>query len=57
MLSDIEGKKFIKLSRTSDIKDSQTSAEMLAQELLDSGGGNILEEIRRSRNDEVNNSN
>jgi len=51
VISDIEGYKYIKRSKTADINESQSCAEELAQELLNAGGREILEQIRSSRND------
>jgi len=53
MISDVEGKKYIKRSKTSRINEANSCAEKLAQELLAAGGQEILEQIRNSRNDEI----
>jgi len=53
MLSDVEGKKYIKRSKTSRINEANSCAEKLAQELLAAGGREILDQIRNSRNDEI----
>lgn len=42
MLSDVEGKKYIKLSKTSRINEANSCAVKLAQELLACGGQEIL---------------
>ena len=54
MLSDVEGKKYIKRSKTSRINESKSCAEKLAQELLAGGGREILVQIRKSGTDKVN---
>ncbi|MCH8120124.1 MAG: hydroxymethylbilane synthase [Planctomycetes bacterium] len=53
MLSDVEGKKYIKRSKTSRINEANSCAEKLAQEMLAAGGREILDQIRNSRNDEI----
>ncbi len=53
MLSDVEGKKYIKRSKTSRINEAKSCAVKLAQELLAAGGQEILDQIRNSRNDEI----
>ena len=53
MISDVEGKKYIKLSKTADINEAKSCAKELAQELLTAGGQEILDQIRNSRNDEI----
>jgi len=53
MISDVEGKKYIKRSKTSRINEAKSFAVKLAQELLAAGGREILEQIRNSRNDEI----
>ena len=53
MLSDVEGKKYIKRSKTSRINEANSCAEKLAQEMLAGGGREILDQIRNSRNDEI----
>jgi len=53
MLSDVEGKKYIKRSKTGRVNEAKTCAEKLAQELLAAGGQEILDRIRNSRNDEI----
>jgi len=50
VISDVEGEKYIKRSMTSKIDQANIAAEKLAQELLNAGGQEILEEIRNSRN-------
>ena len=49
MISDVEGKNFISLKETAAIADAKSLAEELAGRLLDSGGREILDDIRRSR--------
>jgi len=49
MISDVEGKKYIKRSKTSCINEAKSCAEELAQELLAAGGQEILDQIRNSR--------
>jgi len=51
MVSDIEGKKYIKRSKTGCINEAKSCAMELTQELLAAGGQEILEQIRKSRND------
>ncbi len=51
IISDVEGKRYIKRSRTANIDEAKSCAEELAQELLNAGGREILEQIRNSRND------
>jgi len=51
MVSDMEGKKYIKRSKTGCINEAKSYARELAQELLAAGGQEILEQIRKSRND------
>ncbi len=51
MISDVEGKKYIKRSKTGRIDKVKTCAEELAQEMLDAGGWEILEQLRKDRND------
>ncbi|MGD2094890.1 MAG: hydroxymethylbilane synthase [Phycisphaerales bacterium] len=46
MISDVEGKQYIKRSRAGRIDEAKTCAEELAQEMLDAGGREILEKIR-----------
>ncbi len=53
MLSDVEGKKYIKRSRIDCISEAESCARELAQDLLDAGGQEILDQIRNSRNDEI----
>ncbi|MCP4257594.1 MAG: hydroxymethylbilane synthase [Planctomycetes bacterium] len=50
VISDVEGNKYIKRSMTSKLDQANICAEKLAQELLNDGGREILEEIRNSRN-------
>jgi hydroxymethylbilane synthase len=49
MISDVEGKKYVKLSKTSHIDQAKRCAEKLAEELLAAGGREILDQIRDSR--------
>jgi hydroxymethylbilane synthase len=51
VISDVEGDKYIKRSMTGHIDQANLCAEKLAQELLNAGGREILEQIRNSRND------
>jgi len=53
MVSDVEGKKYIKRSKTGCISEAKSCAKELAQELLAAGGQEILDEIRNSRNGEI----
>jgi hydroxymethylbilane synthase len=53
MISDVEGKKYIKRSKTSCINEAKSCAKELAQELLAAGGQEILEQIKNRRNDEI----
>jgi len=53
MISDVEGKKYIKRSKTSCINETKSCAKELAQEMLSAGGQEILDQIRNSRNDEI----
>ncbi len=51
VISDVEGDKYIKRSKTANINEAKSCAEELAQELLSAGGREILDQIRNSRND------
>jgi hydroxymethylbilane synthase len=51
VISDVEGDKYIKRSKTANIDEAKSCAEELAQELLTAGGREILDQIRNSRND------
>ena len=51
MISDIEGKKFIKRSKTSPLNQAKASAEHLEQQLLAAGGQEILDQFRDERNE------
>lgn len=51
VISDVEGVKYIKRSKTANINEAKFCAEELAQELLHAGGREILDQIRNSRND------
>jgi len=46
MLSDLEGKRYIKRSKTAPIDQAKMCAEKLARELLTNGGQEILDQIR-----------
>ncbi|MBC8468689.1 MAG: hydroxymethylbilane synthase [Planctomycetes bacterium] len=50
VISDVEGDKYIKSSKTANINEAKSCAEELAQELLQAGGREILDQIRNSRN-------
>ncbi len=50
VISDVEGDKYIKRSKTANISEAKSCAEELAQELLNAGGREILDQIRNSRN-------
>jgi hydroxymethylbilane synthase len=49
VISDVEGKKYIKRSKSSCISEAESCARELAQELLAAGGQEILDQIRNSR--------
>jgi hydroxymethylbilane synthase len=49
VISDVEGSTSTKRSMTGQINRANACAEKLAQELLDAGGQEILEQIRKSR--------
>ena len=49
MISDLEGKKYIKRSKTDSLGDAETSAKKLAEEMLTAGGQKILDQIRNTR--------
>lgn len=49
MICDVEGRQYIRLSRTGQVGQAKMIAEELAEELLARGGREILEEIRQSR--------
>jgi hydroxymethylbilane synthase len=51
VISDVEGDKYIKRSKTANINEAKSCAEELAQELLNAGGREILEQIRNNRNE------
>ncbi len=51
MIADIDGKKYIKRSKTASVDDTETCAEELAQELLTASGQKILDQIRKGRKD------
>jgi len=48
MISDIEGKTYIRRSQTCDLDQVHTCATELAREMLDAGGREILDQIRNS---------
>ncbi|MHC4570658.1 MAG: hydroxymethylbilane synthase [Planctomycetota bacterium] len=48
MISDVEGRKYIKRSKTASTDEAETCAEELAQELLTAGGQKILNQIKNS---------
>jgi len=48
MISDVEGKTYIRRSQTCDPDQAQTCATDLAQEMLDAGGQEILDQIRNN---------
>ena len=50
VISDVEGQKYVKRKISGQINQANSCAEQLAQELLQAGGKEILEEIRKSRN-------
>ena len=49
MISDLEGKKYIKRSKTDSLNNAETSAKKLAAELLTAGGQQILDQIRNTQ--------
>ena len=49
MISDLEGKTYIRRSRTASRAQAMTCATELAHEMLDAGGRQILQQIRGSR--------
>jgi len=49
MISDVDAKKYIKLSKTDAVGNAETCAKKLAGELLAAGGKEILDEIRNTR--------
>ena len=51
MVSDIDNKKCVKKSGTAKLRDAQNLANQIAYELLNSGGREILENIRKSKKD------
>ena len=51
VISDVEGDKYFIRSITGHINQANTYAEKLAQELLNAGGREILDQIRNNRND------
>jgi len=48
VISDLDGKKYIKRSKTDSLNNAKTCAEKLAQELLAAGGQEILNQIRNT---------
>jgi len=46
VISDVEGRKYVKLSRTAAVNEARPCAEGLARGLLTGGGAEILEQIR-----------
>ena len=50
MIADIDGKNLIKRSSSSPVNQSKACAQKLAEELLEAGGREILEQIKNSRN-------
>ncbi len=48
MISDIEGKKYIQLSKTASVDQAKVCAKKLAQELLTAGGKQILDQLRNT---------
>ncbi|MHC4725721.1 MAG: hydroxymethylbilane synthase [Planctomycetota bacterium] len=50
VISEVEGDKYIKRSMTNRVSQASLCAEKLAKELLNTGGREILEQIRNSRN-------
>jgi hydroxymethylbilane synthase len=49
MISDIEGKTHIRKSKTTPLEQAKTCAGELAQELLDAGGKEILEKLKKNK--------
>jgi porphobilinogen deaminase len=49
MISDIEGEKYIRQTKTGQVNEARTCAEELAAELLAAGGQEILDKIRGGR--------
>jgi len=49
MIADIDGKNLIKHSSSSPVNQSKACAQKLAEELLEAGGKEILEQIKNSR--------
>jgi hydroxymethylbilane synthase len=47
VISDIQGHGFVKLSKTTPLKQAKTCAGELAQELLNAGGKEILEKLKK----------
>ena len=50
MLSDLEGKKYIKQSQSATVTDASACAAKLAGEMLSAGGQKILDKIRTDKN-------
>ncbi len=49
MISDLEGKKYIKRSKTDSLNNVETAAKKLAEELLTAGGQKILDQIKNTQ--------
>ena len=49
VIADIEGKYYLKRSQTINVEQAKQCAESIAQQLLESGGSDILEKIRKQR--------
>ncbi len=49
MLSDLEGEKYLKMSKTSSVHKAKAAAKILAEDLLEAGGKEILDEIKQNR--------
>jgi hydroxymethylbilane synthase len=51
MLSDVEAKKYIKLSKTGSVAESKALVKTLVEELFEAGAGEILNQIKDRRKD------
>ena len=51
VIANVEGTQYIKRSFTCSLDEARTNADDLAQQLLQNGGKEILDELRKSRND------
>ena len=51
MIADIDGKRLIRRSSCGPVSQSKACAQKLAEELLEAGAGEILDQIRNSRDD------